>query len=158
MDFWLNNRSTISSLLVFLRFWKLEVTMNKKVLFAISFCVLIVVVTTIVMVQIVVIRHEMKAKVDQELSLNGSLLAVAEHSTEIFDIEPRLDTEVSLDEVSLDTTEVQPTETSMEDDSTKIMGASIDVPFTPFIVIDAPVPCKKGYKYVAVKKKCERAF
>lgn len=33
-----------------------------------------------------------------------------------------------------------------------------DFAFHPFVIIHAPVPCKKGEKFVAAKNKCERVF
>lgn len=33
-----------------------------------------------------------------------------------------------------------------------------DVGIQPFLIIDAPVPCKNGERYVAAKNKCERVI
>lgn len=167
--FWLNNRSIISSLLVFLRFWNLNVEMNKKVLFAICACVLIVAVTVCVVVQLVWIRDEMNAndKNHQELLINHTLLNTSEPSinnTETLEIQPDIEfNEASANDPLSDplssTMEDESTKNSTEDNSTHLVGASIgDMAFSPFVVIHAPVPCRQGYQYVAAKNKCERVL
>lgn len=141
--------------------------MNKKVLFAICAIVLIVGATTFIVVELAVIRNEMTTIKDtQELSLNESSLTIASepsssslslNATGTLEIEPTLNIDgVSLNESHLSSKEEDSPIISAEDNSTQLMGASIDVPFTPFLVIHAPVPCKKGFRYSATKNGCER--
>lgn len=136
--------------------------MNKKVLFAICACVLIVAVTVCVVVQLVWLRDEMNAKDKnhQELLLNETLLNASDPKTETLEIQPEINiNEASANDPLSSTLEDEAPKNSTEDMSTQLIGASIgQMDFSPFVVIHAPVPCRQGYQYVAAKNKCERAL
>lgn len=50
------------------------------------------------------------------------------------------------------------TESEVNSTDTESMGTPKDMPITPFLVIDAPTPCKPSEKYVAAKNKCEKVL
>lgn len=89
--------------------------MDKKVLLAVCGCVLLVVATMFVMVELAVNRNERNVlKSEFEAEIESTTLP----------------------------------------DRFLVVGAAINEPFVPYVVIDAPAPCKPGERYD--KGECRR--